>query len=247
MVANRYHISAVSAPGPHSPSSVYSISDHWKWSIAQSHLLDPANNAMRSSLTHAIHSHKRSSSSKSSKTRKTFSDKGREYEVALRIGAYPGHLWYPQRYAVDFIRDPSSVPGVGLKYVLRRVAHGPIYHRVEPLDHGSPSVLRIPAEAYTNPGEEQDGNQEDVVAIETLYTHFHAEKYKGQRLCFSGRGSFVLIIGCAAWWDLPRRAITAYEVLYVDVDGGMWVWDSAGKIIFKTTDAAAADSAARTR
>lgn len=191
MVANHYHLSTTSNPFSSSAlSSVYGILDDYKWSTqAHAHIINPSNRRARATLAQKVHDHKsgllsavppthrrRASYSRKAipKLRKTFSDKGKEYEVALRIGAYQGHLWYPQRYAVDFVRNssPAFNPPVSLKYVLRREPHGPMYHRAEPLDAKSPFLVPI------SPGNYDMTMGQDFIAIEMMYNHFQNEKYK---------------------------------------------------------------------
>jgi len=92
MVTAAYHISS---PG----TGIYNVGNDFRWDLWTKKPW-PTTAESRTVITAVVRDYVHDW-----KRQPTFSKEGTEYEVKLREGEWPLSVWFPKKYAVDFVTD----------------------------------------------------------------------------------------------------------------------------------------------
>ncbi|KAF8333036.1 uncharacterized protein EI90DRAFT_3153808 [Cantharellus anzutake] len=142
-----------------------------------------------------------------------FSPEGYEYVVKLHNATFSGWLWFPLRYSVHYEPDFKLADAMGFRrYVMRRAANGPVTERLEPAE---PIFMRPPSGNLKNdPNANKEARSGQPILFEFLYNHFQVEKFQ-------------------KWWILPDTALQPSDIMFIDRDRGMQIWNRGGTVTFR--------------
>jgi len=104
MVTTPYHISS-----PY--TGIYNIGNHFQWDLWTKKPW-PTTAESRRAITTVVRDYVRDW-----ERQPTFSKEGTEYEVKIREGKWPLNVWFPKKYAVDFVTDHEKFQFLGKRSV----------------------------------------------------------------------------------------------------------------------------------
>jgi len=104
MVTTPYHISSPD-------TGIYNIGNHFQWDLWTKKPW-PTTAESRTAITTVVRDYVHDW-----ERQPTFSKEGTEYEVKIREGEWPLNVWFPKKYAVDFVTDHEKFQFRGKRLV----------------------------------------------------------------------------------------------------------------------------------